>query len=290
MKIVVDKEMRLSDLLMEEFQNSSRSAVKKILLHGGVTVNGKEEKIPSFMVKPGDEVEYTRFKAAREHLNSPFPVIYEDETLLLVEKPAGILTHAEKGTIGTSLYKEMLNFVRERSKGQERIYVVHRLDREVSGIVLFVKNEKIQEKVKDDWKSTKKKYYALVNGKPPQPEGRLENWLKESSDQRVFVVRKQEAAKLAISVYRTVREFPDMTLLEVQLETGRKNQIRVQLAEIGCPIIGDRKYGSAEIGKRRIRLHAYYFSLNHPVTGQVMEFKIRMPKGFLTPGPSDEKY
>lgn len=290
MKINADKEIVLSELLLEEFKTASRSMVKKIILHGSVTINGIEVTKVTTLVNPGDVVEYTRFKAPRSHMNAPFPVIYEDDVLLVVDKPAGILTHAEKGSSGTSLYKELLEFIKERSKGKERIFVVHRLDREVSGIVLFVKTEAIQERVKEDWRETKKKYYALVNGKPPKEEDRLESWLKEGPDQKVFSVRQQEGAKLAVTFYKTVKSLHSTTLLEVQLETGRKNQIRVQLSDIGCPIVGDWRYGSKDNVKRRIRLHAYYFSMIHPATGDRVEFTSRMPRGFLTLKDQDERY
>lgn len=290
MKIKVKKEQKIYELLLEEFKTATRSMIKKAMLHGSVTLNGKEISNSSVVVKPGDEVEYNRYHAPKENYNAPFHVLYEDDDLLVVDKPAGVLTHAERGSTGTSVYKEMLEYIRERSKGKERIYVVHRLDREVSGIVLFAKSESIQELIKDNWRETTKKYYALVNGSPREPEGRLQNWLREGREQRVFVVREQEDAKLAVLHYKVVKPVKEMTLLDVQLETGRKNQIRVQLANIGCPVVGDWRYGSKEKVKRRIRLHAYYFRIIHPVSGKEMEFTSRMPRGFLSPSDHPEKY
>lgn len=284
------KEIFLIDLLLEEFGTASRSGVKRLILNGNILVNGKTVTRPVELVHPGDTVEYRKYKAKPETWNSPFPVLYEDEALLIVDKPAGILTHAEKGATGTSLYKEMLEYIKERSKGKERIYVVHRLDREVSGIVVFAKSEDAQQKIKDEWRDTEKKYYALVHGKPESPEGTIQNWLMEGRDQRVRVVRQQEGAKQAVTHYRILKEFPEQTLLEVILETGRKNQIRVHLAEMGCPVVGDWRYGSKDPVKRRIRLHAFYFSIIHPVTGTRIEAESRMPRGFLTLGPKEEKY
>jgi 23S rRNA pseudouridine1911/1915/1917 synthase len=290
MQVKVTKESTLSTLLLEEFKTASRSMVKKIILHGSVTVNGKKINIPGTLLKPGDIVEYIKFKAQPGSSNAPFPVIFEDESLLVVEKPAGILTHAEKGTMGTSLYKEMLEYIKERSKGKERIYVVHRLDREVSGIVLFAKSEQLQEKIKADWRKTTKRYWALVHGSPKEETGTLESWLIEGRDQKMISVKQNEDAKQAITHYKTSKKLGGLTLLDVELETGRKNQIRVQLSEIGCPVVGDWRYGSKDNVKRRIRLHAYYFNMNHPVTGQLIEFTSRMPKGFMTLGEKEEKY
>lgn len=290
MKIKSKEQITLSETLMKEFQEASRSAVKKIIVHGLVTVNGKKCTVPGTMINPGDEIEYTKFKAGPGSSRSPYPIVFEDDSLIVVEKPAGILTHAEKGATGTSLYKEMLEFVREKSRGKERIYVVHRLDREVSGIVVFVKSEFVQETVKKNWRENTKRYSALVHGTPEKEEGKLETWLVEAKDQKMYPVKQNENAKLAITHYKVKKKMGEVTLLDVELETGRKHQIRAQLAEIGCPVVGDWRYGAKDKVKRRIRLHACYFRMKHPVTGEVLEFTSRMPRGFLTLGEKDEKY
>jgi 23S rRNA pseudouridine1911/1915/1917 synthase len=291
MKITAKNEGILSELLIKAFGTASKSMIKKIVLHGSVTVNGIPVSFPGMKLKTGDVVEYVKYKPAAGTADSPFPVIFEDDSLLVVHKPAGILTHAEKGTTGTSLYKEMLEFIRERSKGKERIYVVHRLDREVSGIVLFVKNEKVKESVTAEWRNTTKRYWALVHGSPAKPDGTIESWLVEAADQKMYVVKQwKEGAKKAITHYKTIRKVDNTTLLEIELETGKKNQIRVHLAEIGCPIVGDWRYGAKDKVKRKVRLHAFYFSMKHPVTGVQLEFNLRMPRGFLTLGDKEEKY
>jgi 23S rRNA pseudouridine1911/1915/1917 synthase len=245
---------------------------------------------PVTIVKPGDLVEYKKYKAQPNTWKAPFPVLFEDDVILVVEKPAGILTHAERGAEGTSLYKEMLEFIKDRSKGNERIFVVHRLDREVSGIILFAKSEEIQDIIKEHWRETRKKYYALVHGRPKNDKDTITSWLMEGRDQRVHSVREQEGAKQAITHFEIIKILPAHTLLEVTLETGRKNQIRVHLSEMGCPVVGDWRYGSKDRVKRRIRLHAFYFSMNHPVTGNFIEFISRMPRGFLTLLDKEEKY
>jgi len=265
--------------------------VKKIILHGSVIVNGNPVVQPNFMLKPGDIVEYNKFRAPLHSQDCPFPVLFEDEHLIVVVKPAGILTYGEKGTSGTSLYKVLTDYLRDRTKGKERIYVVHRLDREVSGILVFAKSENIQERIKEKWKESVKRYYALVEGKPEKSEGTLNNWLIEGYDKKVFVVKQERpGAKSAITHYSLRKELQTNSLLEISLETGRKHQIRVQLAEMGCPIVGDFKYGADNKIKRRIRLHAFFFSFIHPVTGQRIELSTQMPKGFLTLGEKDEHY
>lgn len=291
MKILSTEETSLSDLLIREFKTGSRTMVKKIILHGSVSVNGKPALQPNITVKPGDVVEYSKYKAPVHSQDCPFPVLFEDDHLIVIVKPAGILTYGEKGTSGTSLYKILTDYIRDRTKGKERVFVVHRLDREVSGILLFAKSENIQEKIKDNWKETVKRYYALVEGKPENMEGSLSHWLIEGYDKKVSTVpQERPGAKLAVTYYKVLKELSRVSLLEVQLKTGRKHQIRVQLSEMGCPIVGDFKYGADNKVKRRIRLHAFYFSFIHPVTEERIELTTQMPKGFLTLGENHEHY
>jgi 23S rRNA pseudouridine1911/1915/1917 synthase len=291
MKIKAEEDISLIDLLIKEFKTGSRTGIKKIIAHGGVRVNGTVVTQQNLRIGPADVVEYVKYKAPVNSQDCPFPVLFEDDDVIAVVKPAGILTYGEKGTHGTSMYKMLNDYLRDRSKGRERIYVVHRLDREVSGILIFAKSEKIQEMIKEHWKETEKRYYALVEGKPENNEGVLQDWMLEGWDQKVFTLKKERSgAKMAITHYKVLKELKDHTLVEVRLETGRKHQIRVHMAEMGCPIVGDFKYGAKNKVKRRIRLHAYYFSFNHPMTHEALEFKTQMPKGFLTLGERDEHY
>lgn len=282
MKIISSIEDTLINLLIEEFKTSSRTRIKKMILHGSISVNGKIITNPILKINPGDLIEYTKYHAPLNTQDAPFPVLFEDEDLIAVVKPAGLLTYGEKGTTGTSLYRMINDFLRERSKGNEKIFVCHRLDREVSGILVFAKSGEIQDKVKEMWKETEKRYYALVEGKPPQNEGTIEGWLKENKAQKVYTTKEGPDAKFAITHYKVIKELTENTLLEIRIETGRKHQIRVHLSDLGCPIVGDWKYGASRKVLRHIRLHAFYFAMKHPVTGYPLEFKTLMPRGFLS--------
>jgi len=290
MKKVAKERMLLMDFFLKEFESVSKTTVKKWIAHGSVKVNEKLETNPVVYIGPGDSVEYLRQVFRPGKVKPPHPVLYEDECLLVAEKPAGMLTIGDRGLGGTSFYQAMLGYVKENSKGKERIFVVHRLDREVSGILLFAKTEMLQEKIKNQWFEAKKRYYALVEGGPKEDSGTIRSWLVEGRDQKVRSVKTQEGAKLAITHYRVMDRAPDYALLEIELETGRKNQIRVHLSEMGCPVVGDRRYGADDRYKRRVRLHAFYLSIRHPVTDRVMEFRGKMPKSFLILRDGDEKY
>lgn len=290
MKVKITKETSLLEHMLEELQTASKTTVKNKIVHGNVRVNGKMVTNPATVLKVGDAVEYVKQAVKINKIKPPYQVLFEDDAILVAVKPAGMLTIGDRGLGGTSFYQQMQAYVKENSKGKERLFVVHRLDREVSGILLFAKSEKIQEEIKNHWMDTKKLYYALVEGQPDEDKGTIRSWLVEGHDQRVYSVKVQEGAKLGITHYRVMDRTPDYALLEVELETGRKNQIRVHLSEMDCPVVGDRRYGADAQFERRIRLHAFYLSIRHPVTGNLIDFKSKMPKGFLELKPADEKY
>jgi 23S rRNA pseudouridine1911/1915/1917 synthase len=290
MKIKITQEITLLEYMLGHLQTASKTTAKQKIVHGNVRVNGKMVTNPSVILKVGDAVEYVKQVVRVNKVKPPYQVLFEDDAILVAVKPAGLLTIGDRGLGGTSFYQQMSAYVKENSKGKQHIFVVHRLDREVSGILLFAKSEKIQEELKKSWMDTKKLYYALVEGQPKEDKGTIRSWLAEGHDQRVYSVKVQEGAKLAVTHYRVMDRTPDYALLEVELETGRKNQIRVHLSEMECPVVGDRRYGADATYERRIRLHAFYLSIRHPVTGKLIDFKSKMPKGFLELKPGNEKY
>jgi 23S rRNA pseudouridine1911/1915/1917 synthase len=290
MIITVSHPDSIVNLLLKEFGTASRTTLKNMVVHGNILVNGKIVRNPSVIAETGDRIEYRKAIQHPASEQSPFPVVFEDRDLVVVEKPPGILTYGELGSGGTSLYKEFSAYHKQKTKGQGRIFVVHRLDREVSGLVLFAKRERIQRKLKDNWEAVIKRYYALVEGRPPGKSGTFRSYLAEDDRQRVHSVGNPAEGKLAVTGYRTLKEFPEYTLLEITLETGRKNQIRVHLSEAGCPVAGDYRYGADYSFRRRIRLHACYLSFPHPVTGKTIECTLKIPPKFTVILPEDETY
>lgn len=291
MKIPVKEECLLIGLLEQEFPSASKTTVRKMVRHGQIKVNDTVVMRGDVKVNPGDTVEYIKSLRLKETEDTPYRVVFEDEHLLVSEKPAGTLTIGYTLDQGeTSFYKEWLQYIRDRSKGKERIFIVHRLDKEVSGLVVFAKTVLVQKLLKDNWHMNQKLYYAYVEGKPAKAIGKVTSYLFEGPREKMFSSQDPSKGKQSVTEYRIMKEFPGHALLEIRLETGRKNQIRVHMADLGCPIVGDKKYGSKEKYKRRIRLHACFLGFIHPVTGENVEFRSSMPKGFTILKEADEKY
>lgn len=270
------------------YPDSPRTRVKKILQSGTLTVNGKFVTNHSHPLKPGDVVEITKVSVKSRESESPFPVLYEDRELIVIDKPAGIATSSIDGS--RNIRDELSSFLRDNSKGVQRAWVVHRLDKEVSGVLLLAKSEEVAEKIKENWEQSQKRYYALVEGTPAKSEDTLTSYLKEDGKQKVYSSGDKQNGKLAITDYRIVKPVDKYTLLDIQTHTGRKNQIRVHMSDLGCPIVGDRKYGASAEFERRVRLHAYELSFPHPVSGKIITVRSELPKMFLVVKEKDEKY
>lgn len=275
----------LLDYLFRHFPHLKKTKVKQILKYGSVRVNGRIVTSHRHELKPGDTIDFLNPKdALAERLKAQlgFPVVYEDEKLLVVDKPAGLLTMGTEREKENTLYFELTEYVRSKSQDDRgRVFIVHRLDRDSSGLVVFTKNETAKRALQDHWERTIKKYYAVVEGVPAEKEGVVRSYLKEDSFRRVYSVRSMSAgAKRAVTRYRLLKENGLYALLDVGLETGRKNQIRVHLSDIGHPIAGDLKYGARSNPAGRLALHAYQLSFPHPSTGEFMSFDSKLPKSF----------
>jgi len=276
------------ELLEEQYPDSPRTRVKKLLQSGKIRINDRPVTLYSFKLKPGDviEISHTGINASKAGLT--FPVLYDDQDVIVVDKPPGKPTSSTDGSL--SIQNILTEYLKTESRGRYRAWVVHRLDKEVSGVLLFAKTRENMETIKDTWKETEKHYYALVEGIPEKDGDKIESWLIEDGSQKMHSVPQTEEAKFSVTHYKKLKHFGDHALLDIHTETGRKNQIRVHLSDIGCPIIGDRKYGASDEFKRRVRLHAYSLSFPHPATGKIITVKSPMPEGFLSLKQRDEKY
>jgi 23S rRNA pseudouridine1911/1915/1917 synthase len=288
LKTAVNKLTTLIGFLTEQYPDSPRTRIKKLLQSGIIRVNDKPVSLHSYQLKPGDIVEINQHagKAARAGL--PFPVLYEDQDVIVVDKPAGKPTSSTDGSL--SIQEIVSELLKRQSKGKFRAHVVHRLDKEVSGVLLIAKTHDAMDNIKAKWKETEKHYYALVEGIPLKAEDTVKSWLIEDKSQKVHSTFERPGAKFSVTNYKIIKLINNYSLLDVHTETGRKNQIRVHLADIGCPIVGDWKYGASKDYIRRVRLHAYSLSFPHPVTAKLITVNSPMPAGFLSLKVKDEKY
>jgi 23S rRNA pseudouridine1911/1915/1917 synthase len=288
LKTTVNKSFTLIGFLAEQYPDSPRTRIKKLLQSGTIRINNKPVTLHSYPLKPGDIVEINLHAGKSTKGGLPFPVLYEDQHVIVVDKPAGRPTSSTDGSI--SIQEIISEVLKKQSKGRIRAYVVHRLDKEVSGVLLFAKSHDALDTIKERWEETEKHYYALVEGIPEKAEDTIKSWLIEDKSQKMHSTRETANAKFSITSYKTIKLVSNYALLDVKTETGRKNQVRVHLSDIGCPIVGDRKYGASNDYIRRIRLHAYSLSFPHPISGEMITVESPMPAGFLSLKSKDEHY
>ena len=222
-------------------------------------------------------------RPGKKHQPGGMTILHEDKEILVVVKPAGLLTiGTERDKTRTAHY--LLNdYVRKGDpKSRNRVYVVHRLDQDTSGILLFAKSEAAKIFLQEHWESTDKYYLAIVHGRLTPQEGTISTYLTENAAQRVYSTPNPAKGKLSSTEYKVLQESrKGFSLVEIHLLTGRKHQIRVHFAEKGHPVVGDRKYGNADPISHRLALHARSLSFIHPFNGREMSFDTGMPEDFV---------
>jgi len=257
----------------------TRTKIKQLIRHRAIEVNGKVVKDLDHPLQKGDTVIVS--KGNKEPGVVPalgIKIIYEDDAIVVADKPAGLLTIASETEKRRTVYYQLNEHLRQRYPGAgERIFIVHRLDRDTSGLIVFAKNEAVKRQLQGNWKDVEKRYYAIVEGTPARKEGEITSHLSETRSLRVYSDPHSDQAKRAKTKYRLLMHSKDYALLDILLETGRKNQIRVHLADIGHPIAGDKKYGARTDPFRRLGLHSRLLSFKHPITGVPMHFESKMP-------------
>jgi RluA family pseudouridine synthase len=210
-------------------------------------------------------------------------ILHEDKDILVVDKPAGLLTIATSTEKVQTAYFILTDHVRAGSgKSRERVFIVHRLDRETSGVLLFAKNPTAKFRLQDGWTETEKHYLAAVHGRLTKKSDTITSHLVENTVHRVYSTRDAKKGKLSRTAYRVLEEAKGMTLLDIQPLTGRKHQIRVHLADIGHPVVGDKKYGKENDNRSRLALHARSISFPHPTTGKRLTVEAVVPRFFST--------
>ena len=278
---IVDQPSELLPFLFAAWPDRKKKQVREWLKFGSVAVNGKVITQFDRALKPGDKVEIRAkgLAAPETKLAGGIRIRHEDADILVIEKPAGLLSIASPSEDEKTVYAFLTNHVRRGNvRGRERVWIVHRLDRETSGVMIFAKNEPAKTALQGSWETAEKKYLAVVEGTPPTEAGTFDSHLDESNPLKVYVANGEgPETRHAITHYRVTKKGKSTTLVELTLETGRRHQIRVQLAAAGCPIVGDKKYGAETNPIKRIALHATTLRFIHPTTKKEMRFDSPLP-------------
>ncbi|WP_139492157.1 RluA family pseudouridine synthase [Brevibacillus dissolubilis] len=280
----VTEPAELLTFLLAHITNQGRNAIKSMLARGQVSVNGQTVTTYNHQLHPGQTVTLSKERIVEAPALTGLSILHEDDDIIIIHKEAGLLSIASPQENEVTAYRQLMAHVR-RDDPSNRIFVVHRLDRDTSGVMMFAKSEQIQQALQNTWKDTvqERTYIALVEGMVKKPEGTISSWLKESKTLKMYSSPYPNDGQHAVTHYKVIQANRHFSLLEVNLETGRKNQIRVHMEDLGHPIVGDKKYGAKTKVIGRLGLHARVLSFTHPTTGELMRFESPIPKVFLRP-------
>lgn len=278
----VAESAKLLDWLLKNLKGESRTKIKATLQGHGIRVNGKERTQFDYPLAPGDRISVSLTKKNRDQFKSRYlKIVYEDRHLIVIEKQVGILSIAA-GHSSLNV-KAVLDDYFRQTRQRCTAHVVHRLDRDTSGLLVYAKDKETELAMESDWHHVvyDRRYVAVVSGEMEQDEGTVASWLKDNKAYITYSSDTDNGGKYAVTHYHVLRRTTDYSLVEYRLETGRKNQIRVHSADLGHPICGDIKYGNGDDPCGRLCLHAYILCFYHPVTHERMEFETSIPPAFL---------
>lgn len=282
LKFKVKEQNELMKFLIESLPKKNRNNIKSLLKNKQVLVDGAAISQFNHPLNPGQEVMITESRLSDKDMKG-IKVVYEDEYLIAVEKASGILSIATNKERDKTAYNMVKNYVKSRNP-LEKLFIVHRLDRETSGVMIFAKTEEIQQILQTNWQDMvlERTYVAVVEGKVEKDNDTIISYLKENSAFVTFSSDKEiEGSKKAITHYTVLKRSRGFSLVEAKIETGRKNQIRVHMQTIGHSVVGDKKYGASTNPLGRLGLHAKSIIFKHPKTGKVLSFQTGIPVKFL---------
>lgn len=278
----VTENSELMKFLIEKFPEKSRTTIKSLLAHKQITVDDMVTTKFDHPLKRGQMVFLNKKRSEEKPRFRGLRIVHEDADLIVVEKGSGLLSMASETEKVKTAYNMLSEYVK-KSNPKNLIFIVHRLDRETSGLMMFAKSKKIQEILQKDWNNAviERSYVAIVEGVVEKTEGTVTSWLKENKAMVMFSSQTPDDGQKAITHYKLLKTNPHFSMLEVKLETGRKNQIRVHMKDIGFPVTGDKKYGAKLNPIGQMGLHARVLAFKHPVTGKALRFDTPIPGKFL---------
>ena len=276
----VAKEALLIDFIMEKMHGISRNRAKALISNRVVLVNNAITTHPLTELVPGQVVQLDRSKHKKSFNSKELDIVFEDPYLLVIDKQPGVLSMSNNTRQQT--VQTVLNRYLEKGGGRNTSHLVHRLDRDTSGLMVYAKDVQTQQSFINGWQElvTDRRYVALVEGKFEKQRGTVRSWLTEDKRFITYSSPTDNGGKYAVTHYNVLASSNGYSLVECMLETGRKNQIRVHMADLGHPLVGDAKYGSNNDSIRRLGLHAYMLCFVHPVTGKRLRFETPIPASF----------
>jgi len=275
-KFIVKERSKLLEFLFNHLTGWSKKTIKQRLQGSSVAVNGEINTKHDYALNIDDVVEVGVVKKASSQTLQKLEIIYQDKDIIAINKPAGLLSvgnTTESKQHALAILRNQLS----RGKNQVKLWPVHRLDRDTSGILLFATSKEMREKVMDKWGVSEKIYLAIVKGTPKENKGTIDQPLRADEREYRMHVGKHPDAKPAITHYKVKQTTPERSLLEVKIETGRQHQIRAHLAWLGHSIIGDERYGTKG---EKMGLHAKKLTIIHPVKKKPMSFEVDAPRDF----------
>lgn len=277
----VNADTGLLDFLLLAMPERKRTTVKDFLRHRQVMVNGNVSTRHDTPLATGDIVKVNTVREFQTFTHKRLRIVYEDDDIIVVDKGYGLLSMGTDKIKEGTAYSLLREYVK-RKDPRNKLFIVHRLDRDTSGLMMFARNIPAKETMQHNWNNMvlERTYVAITEGAPEPPEGEMRSYLAENSAHEVYSTDNPEEGQLAVTRYRTVRWRGPFAMVELNLATGRKNQIRVHLKESGHPIVGDRRYGAGTSPIHRLCLHARTLRFVHPTTRRDMNFSSPLPAGF----------
>ena len=280
-KYIVKESSDLMSFLLHIFNGKSRTSIKSLLTNRQIVVDGKIVTKYDYQLQPGQEVFVNPERPQKAVPLKNISIIYEDEHLIVVNKEAGLMSVPSEHNNETSAFDILFQHIK-LSNPQNKIYILHRLDREASGILMFAKSLDIKREMQKNWTEsvTDRCFYVIVEGLITKDRGTISSWLSENKAFKMYSNPTSNAGKRAITHFKLIETNKKYSLLEVKPETSVKNQIRVHMQDIEHPIVGDKKYGATHNPIHRIGIHSYILSFKHPVTNEQMHFELPVPGEF----------
>lgn len=277
----VTEKNELMNFLIEKMPEKSRTSIKSLLTKRKVFVGNDVVSQYNHPLLPGQTVTVDWGKVTIDTTMKEVSIIYEDDDVLVVEKESGILSIATDNEREKTAYNMLKEYLKNKDP-KNKIFVVHRLDRDTSGIMIFAKTEKAQDILQTTWNDSVKErtYVALVEGVVYKEKDTIISYLQENKAFITYSSQNPKEGKKAISHYKVLKKNKNYSLLEVNIETGRKNQIRVHMQDLGHSVVGDKKYGSGKSPINRLGLHANTIVFVHPITKKVLHFSSKIPTVF----------